>query len=303
MHAAPALPALSLLLTLAPAPEPVPVVQPTPATTARAIVIEAGSGAALDENALYAKLAAHEIVYVGEQHDKPLHHRIQAAVVAAVASSRPGTVVGFEMLSLDQQPTLDNYMAGSISEADFEKFWNKHWGYAFSMYKPIFDAIRTHGAKAVALNAPRAIVKQIARGGISSLTPAQRSQLPATINPISDPDYLKYVNDALDGHGPMPPDMRRRMIEAQTAWNETMAETLQTARANGPAVVIAGSGHMIFNAGIAESIRYRSTASQTVVLPYPLDGERLPAKELMKRLRDPARDDKRFGSFFWLLPG
>jgi len=290
-------------MATAPAPDPAPLLNGVPSTNARALIVESTTGAALDDAALFAKLATVDIVYVGERHDMPLHHQVQAAVVDAVTARRAGTVVGFEMLSIDQQPTLDAYLTGAMSESDFADFWNKHWGYAFSMYKPIFDAIRANGARAVALNTPRAIIKQIARGGISSLTPAQRAQIPATINPISNPDYLKYVNDSFDGHGPMPPDMRQRLLQAQTVWNETMGETIQTARGSGPAVVIAGSGHMIFSAGIVESVQYRGGNSQTVVLPYPLDGQQLPAKELMRRLRDPALNDKRFASYFWLLPG
>jgi uncharacterized iron-regulated protein len=291
-------------MATAPAPDPAPALRPVPATPARAIVVDE-AGAVLSEDALFAALAPREIVYVGERHDQPLHHQVQAAVLDAVASRRPGTVVAFEMLSIDQQPALDAYMSGTMPESDFADFWNKVWGYDFGIYKPIFDAAKARGLRAVALNAPRAIVKQVARGGISSLTPAQRNQLPPTIHPISNPDYLAYVNRALDGHGPLPPDVRRRMIEAQTVWNETMGHSVirALAEASGPAVVVAGSGHMIYKAGIAESVSHRVAADQSVVLPYPMDGQAIPAPELIKRLRDPARDDAKFANYFWLLPG
>lgn len=303
MAAAPVLPVLSLLMATAPAPRPAPAVRGVPASPASAVVVD-GRGAVLTESALFSDLAAREIVLVGERHDQPLHHRVQAAVLDAVASRRPGTILGLEMISFDLQPALDAFMNGTTGEPEFAAFWNKTWGYDFAMYKPIFDAARARGVRVVGLNTPRAIIKQVARGGVASLTPAQRAQLPPALHPISDPDYLAYVNRALDGHGPLPPGMRENLLEAQMVWNETMAHSLLKALAEGggPAVVVAGSGHMIYKAGIAESIAHRVAADRRVVLPYPLDGEELPAADLLRRLRDPAADDGRFADFFWLLP-
>jgi len=290
-------------MATAPAPAPAPVLRGAAATPASAVVAD-GSGAVLSEAVLFADLASREIILVGERHDQPLHHRVQAAVLDAVASRRPGTILGLEMISFDQQPTLDAFLSGTMTETEFAAFWDKSWGYDFAMYKPIFDSARSRGVRVVGLNTPRALIKAVARGGLASLSPAQRAQLPPTLHPITDPDYLAYVNRALDGHGPLPPGMREHLIEAQMVWNETMAHSLLRALAEGggPAVVVAGSGHMIYKAGIAESLAHRVAADQRVVLPYPLDGEELPAPDLLRRLRDPAADDRRFADFFWLLP-
>jgi len=67
-------------------------------------------------------------------------------------------------------------------------------------------------------------------------------------------------------------------------------------------VVVAGMGHMLYDAGILESVRNRSSARQAVVLPYPMDGTKRPAEELLRALKDPASEDLPLGDFFWLNP-
>ena len=91
-------------------------------------------------------------------------------------------------------------------------------------------------------------------------------------------------------------------MEAMAAWNETMGQSAADALAQGPVLIIAGSGHMIFRAGINESLSRRAAAVSAVVLPYPQDGEHRPVPDLIKELQDPASKDIALGDYFQLLP-
>lgn len=285
------------LIEQAPAPK---TAAPARRFTQEAVFDKDGTIITTDE--LAAKLAAARVVYVGEQHDQAAHHQVQAKVLAALHARKPGLVLALEMVSLDLQQGLDDYLSGKTSDAEFEKFWKKAWGYSFAIYKPVFDYCKAHHVAMRGLNAPIGVVRQIAKGGLSSLTPEQRAWLPAQISQTSDAKYMAYLEQSLDGHGPMPPDQKAHMLEAMATWNETMGDSVAKLATAGPVVVIAGSGHMVYDKGVPESAARRSAAAQAVVLPYPLDGQARPLADLLKDLRDPKTGDAELADHFWLLP-
>jgi uncharacterized iron-regulated protein len=285
---------------------PSPVAAPRAAAPARevpaaVVVVASPSGAIEDWDAFAGGLLAARVIAVGEKHDEASHHLVQAKVLSAVAERDSNLVVGLEMVSQDQQSALDDFRSGKTSEADFAVWWKKHWGFDYSVYKPIFDAARAKDLKIVGLNAPIALVKAVAKKGLSGLTPEERAALPSSIQESADARYQAFVKDSLSGHG-LPPEAVSRMIEAQAVWNETMgAKTAELAAAS-RVLVIAGQGHMLWRAGIPESAARRGAGPAVVVLPYPLDGESLPVFEQLKRLRDPASGDLALADDFVLIP-
>lgn len=292
--------ALGLAAVLAVTPPAVPTAAPVPsAVPGAAPVVIARQGAALTGWADYLNaLSAASVVCVGEQHDQAPHHAVQAETVRELAARRQVTV-GLEMVSVDQQGTLDDFMAGRMSEADFAAWWDKNWGYPYAIYQPIFDAAKAAGAPVHGLNVPRALIREVARKGVAGLTPAERAQLPASVQESADPRYRAYIEASLDEHGPMPADRRARMREAQAVWNEAMGENAAALAAGGRlVVVVAGQGHMLYGGGIPESAARRGAAALTV-LPYG-DGMSLPGA--IARLRDPASADIHLADFFRLLP-
>ncbi len=150
---------------------------------------------------------------------------------------------------------------------------------------------------------PRALIREVSRKGVAGLSPADRAKLPASIQESADPRYRAYVEASLDGHGPMPPDRRAKMIEVQAVWNETMGENVARLSASGRlVVVVAGQGHLFYGAGIPESAARRRALKSVVVLPYPLDGGYRPLPDLLRALQDPASSDIALGDYFRLLP-
>lgn len=292
--------ALGLAAVLAVTPPAVPPAAPVPsAAPGAAPVVIARQGAALTGWADYLNaLSAASVVCVGEQHDQAGHHRVQAETVAELAARRP-VAVGLEMVSTDQQGTLDDFMAGRMSEADFAAWWDKNWGYPYAIYKPIFDAAAAARLPVHGLNVPRALIREVARKGVAGLTPAERAQLPASIQESGDARYRAYIESSLDEHGPMPADRRARMREAQAVWNEAMGARAAALAAGGRlVVVVAGQGHMLYGGGIPESAARRGAAALTV-LPY---GESMSLPDAIARLRDPASADIALADYFRLLP-
>lgn len=288
------LPALALAAGLAGWTPPQVATPPSvllrPAAAAPAVVASP-SGALQSWDDMIDGLLAARVIGVGEKHDEPSHHLVQARVLAALADRDPGLVVGLEMVSQDQQGVLDAFLSGKTSEADFAAFWNKAWGYDYAMYKPVFDAARARRLRVVGLNAPIAVAIAVAKKGLSGLTPAQRAWLPAAVDESSDARYRAFVKDSLAGHK-LPPDAEARMTQAQAAWNEAMgAKAAELAASGARVLVIAGQGHMLWRAGVPESAARRGAGATAVVLPYPLDGGSLPVPDALARLRDPANPE------------
>ena len=284
------------LLQQASAPAPIPA----PAPKSGLVFEKDGSLISTDE--LAERLQAARVVYVGEQHDQASHHGVQLEILRALHTRKPGLVDGMEMVSLDLQQGLDDYLSGRTADSDFEKFWKKSWGYPFDLYRPILQFCRAQSIAIKGLNAPIGVVRQIAKGGLSSLTPEQRGWLPSQVAQTADARYMAFLEKSLEGHGPMPPDQKARMLEAMAAWNETMVDSIAKLAAESPVLVIAGSGHMVYDKGAPESAARRSAAAQSVVLPYPLDGEARPLAELLNDLRDPKTGDAELADHFRLLP-
>ena len=265
------------------------------------VIVLAPQGQPIVEEELFARLKRADLVFVGEQHDQRAHHRLQADILKELRRLKPGMQVGIEMLDVTQQKELDAYLSGAMSEQDFAAFWKKAWGFDYSLYQPVLGYARAAGIRVHALNAPIAVIRQVVKGGLGSLSPEQRKLLPAEIHPIADTRYLAYVKQSLEGHGPVDPAKEARMLEAMAVWNETMGQSLVDALKDGPVLVVAGMGHMLFDAGILESVRNRSQAKQKVLLPYPMDGSKQPTEDLLKSLKDP-QGDIQLADFFWLNP-
>lgn len=237
---------------------------------------------------------------MGEQHNQASNHLIEAEVVREMARVHPDLAVGLEMADRSQQKSLDDFISGAMSEADFSTFWKQAWGFDYALYQPVLALCRARRIPLVALNVPHDVVHQVAVGGLASLTPAQRKWLPKKVNPIPAGPYLDAVKGEIAGHGPMPPGAVDKYLEAMAVWNEGMGQAAVDSVSSGRSmVVLVGAMHVMLDAGILASVRSRSSLAQAVVLPYPMDGQPRPRADLLKELQDP--DTAALADYFWLL--
>lgn len=291
-------------VTPAPAPVGTLVVRVPTLWTGAAAIVESPSGALVTENDLAAAIAGAGLVAVGEKHDSADHHRVQAEVLASLAARVPATAVGLEMVSYEDQPTLDAFASGAMSEAAFAAWWKTNWGFDYALYKPVFDEARRRNLPLYGLNAPAALVKAVSKNGLAALSPADRARLPFVIAESSDARYKQFVLDSVAGHGPLTPDQLAHRLEAMAVWNETMGEQAARRVAEGRTLfLVAGEGHVLYRAGVPESARRRGVAKTVVVLPYPFAPEAgVDVPEMLRRLRDPATGELEQADYFRLIP-
>ncbi len=231
---------------------------------------------------LAAAAAKADFVFFGEQHDDPATHSSQLAVLAALGERRPSVVVTLEMFERDVQPLVDQYLAGTISEANFLA-GSRPWDRYTTDYRPLVELARVRGWRVVAANVPRRLASAVGRRGLAlldTLNAADRRFIAREHICPKDAYYTKFAQ-TMTGHSagggpPTAPDvaamakMTDTFYEAQCVKDEAMGEAIVQAWRGAPkgAIVfhVNGAFHSDAGLGTAERARRRAPEAKTVVL-------------------------------------
>lgn len=200
----------------------------------------------IDQPALLERLARARFVILGEKHDNPEHHRLQALIVRALAAAPRRPVVGFEMLTLDQAPALARHLARAPRDAagigdavEWEKTGWPDW----KLYQPIAEAALAEGLPIVATNLPRRTLEAMRAQGLEALEPVlvRRVGLDQPLDPETREAMAADIRESHCGYAPEA--ALDRMIAVQRARDAHMADRLAAAADGRGGVLIAGAGH------------------------------------------------------------
>jgi len=225
-----------------------------------------------------ARLARHDVVLLGEQHDRADHHRWQLDTITSLQQRRAGLVLGFEMFPRRVQPALERWSTGGLDEAEFltASEWEQVWGFDAALYMPLFRFARVHRLKMVALNVDRATARQVAAQGFAAVPREARDGVgePA---PASDP-YRARLAEVFRMHphagSPDAPARFERFVRGQLFWDRAMAEAIADARAaapQAPVVAVLGRGHVEYGDGVPHQLAALGIAAVATALPWDAD--------------------------------
>ena len=79
---------------------------------------DTAAGRYIDEAALLRHLAAAQYVVLGETHDNPDHHRLQARLIEGLVATGGRPAVALEMIALDQAEALAAQLARAPGDID-----------------------------------------------------------------------------------------------------------------------------------------------------------------------------------------
>jgi uncharacterized iron-regulated protein len=217
-------------------------------------------------------LAKVKVIFMGESHDQIEHHRNQLVVLRALLERGKEVVVAMEMFERSQQPILDRWSQGFLTEEEFLKEirWEATWGMDYELYKGILDEAKSHHFKVLALNVPKDLVRRVAQNGIEGLSSEDKKKLPEM--ELVDKEHRAYIRSIFKGHQGGSAGGLKHFYQAQCLWDEGMAETLsyflKSSDGEGKTVVvIVGSGHVVFDFGIPKRFHRRTPLPyQTIVL-------------------------------------
>jgi len=225
-------------------------------------------------------LAKRGVVLLGESHDQAEHHRWQLHTIAALFSHRPGMVLGFEMFPRRVQPVLDRWSKGELNEADFlrQVDWPQIWGFADTLYLPLFHFAHMHRLPMLALNIDRATNRRVAAQGLASVPSTEREGVgdPAPASSFYRERLFEWFNKhpaaGQDAYAAL--ERFERFVCAQQFWDRAMAEAIADARrdARQPLVVgIMGSGHIEYGNGVPHQLAALGVNCVATALPWPAD--------------------------------
>ncbi len=125
-----------------------------------------------------AAMGRHEVVFIGETHDDPTGHWLEAELLRRAhetyGASNPDSgaarpvAVSLEFFQRDVQPILHEYLEGLITEKAFATD-SRPWPRYESDYRPVVEYAKAHGPPVIAANAPRRYPNRATRLGRESL--------------------------------------------------------------------------------------------------------------------------------------
>ena len=210
-----------------------------------------------------AALAAADLVMLGETHDNPEHHLLQARILRALVAAGRRPAVVFEMLDTSQQPRVDAALASAPRDPDAladAVAWARSGWPAFAMYRPVFAAALDAGLPVVAANLSRAQARQVVEGHPESLPPKVKAMLDR--QPRLDAEALAALREEMsESHcGELPASMLDPMVEMQRARDAQIAERVVASADDRGAVLVAGAGHARDDRGVPAFLRQEAPA-------------------------------------------
>ena len=221
--------------------------------------------------ALTERIAEYPVVFVGETHDRYGDHLGQLDVIRGLAERGVPLVIGMEMFQQPYQSYLDDYIAGRIDERAMlvGTGWFDRWRYDYRLYRPILAYAREQGIPVVALNIESELVDRVSSVGIDGLEAEERARLPETFDGY-DPAHRARLREIFEGHAASGKADFDRFLQVQEVWDQGMAKRASEAlreHSGRHLVVLSGSGHLMYGAGIPSRVDGYTGARSVIILP------------------------------------
>ncbi|HRC84436.1 MAG TPA: ChaN family lipoprotein [Thermoanaerobaculia bacterium] len=269
-------------------------------------ITDTATGEVIGPQDLAARLAGTSILFVGESHTSADSHAVELRVIEELARAGRPVLIGLEMAPYPEQPWLDRWVAGQLTEQGFLDLfhWYDSWGFPWAYYREIFLFARDHQLPIYALNAPRDVVTAVRKKGFKDLTPEEAAHIPTSIDTSSEEHRQLFraffdSGDAL--HGSLSEEQWQAMFAAQCTWDATMGFHAVQALTSRPepgaiVVVLIGSGHVAYGLGIERQSRQwlpAGAGKMASLITVPVRGDKGEKVEAVRAS---------YASFLWGVP-
>lgn len=238
-------------------------------------VLDGRTGTRISLDQLLERLAAADVVFLGETHTDEATHRVELAVYEGLLALREeGVVLALEMFERDVQSRLDAYLEGDIDEPTFLA-GARPWSNYRPAYRPLIERARAGGQPVVASNFPRTLRQRMAMEGaavLETLEGSEREHAPDEIRP-NTPAYWRRVDNAIRGHVGMMASLREedpeRLSSVQTLWDNSMGDSCARALDRHPGRLVLhvnGGFHSAYWDGTARQLRLRAPEAKVLTV-------------------------------------
>jgi uncharacterized iron-regulated protein len=253
------------------------------------------------EDTLVARLVASRFALLGERHDNPDHHVLQAKLFRAMVGAGRRPALGFEMLATDDAPAVARHLARSPKDAaglGDAVNWSRSGWPEWRLYQPIAQVALDANLPIVATNLSRAATEAVRRNGLAGLGPMLMTQLRLT-EPTPEM-RLAMTRELRESHcGQIPENTIDRMADIQWARDARIAASLARGGQRDGGVLIAGAGHVRRDRGVPVHLARQAPEASLASVAFV---------EVDAAAEKPADYAKRFGSdslpfeYVWFTP-
>ncbi len=215
----------------------------------------------IEPAAMLEQFSNSRFVLLGEKHDNPDHHHLQAWVLRQLIAAGRKPSVAFEMFGTDTGPAIARHLAEHPGDADGiaeAVNWEKSGWPDWAMYRPIVEAGVEAGLPILAANLPREKSRALNREGVSALDEALVRDFQLA-QPLTSSIQTSMDKEIREAHCGMANDtVVEAMIQGQRARDATMAGSLLAGEQKDGGVLITGNGHARTDRGVPAYLRLRS---------------------------------------------
>ncbi len=201
---------------------------------------------------LVADLTTAPYVLLGEKHDNPDHHRLQAWVLAELQARGRAPLVAFEMLHPGQREGLARHLGerpGQLEGFADAVGWAASGWPAWQLYEPVFAVPLRAGWPIATANLSPQEVRLVAAEGLAALGPERVAGL-GLDQSLGEAERASLAAEIEASHcGYATPAVVASMIAVQRARDAEMADALLAAGERG-GVLICGAGHARRDRGV-----------------------------------------------------
>jgi uncharacterized iron-regulated protein len=264
-------------------------------------------GSFIEPQALIARLTTKRYVLLGEIHDNPDHHRLQAWIIDRLAASDLEPTVVMEMIDPNRSKALESFLrkhAAAPAKYTAERLgpylgWENTGWPDWTLYQPIAEAALGAGLPIAAGDVDPYFIRQIRKKGEQALDNEDRRRLGLT--PDLDPALMEALNaELLAAHcGLLPESALPQMSLIQRLRDASLADNAISNGVGVGVVLIAGNGHVRSDRGVPVYLLRREPIAQiaTVMLIEVVAGQSDPLA-----LIPASPDGKPAADYAWFTP-
>lgn len=215
----------------------------------------------IDETELLRRAAPAEVLLLGETHDNPEHHRLQAKLLQARVATGARPALLMEQFDRDQQTALDAARSEGKDLAALMRGWD------WALYRPLVTLAATARLPLRAANLPRSTMRPVVREGYATLAAGEAQRL--ALDAVWDDMRQKYLVDLIEAShcGQVTPQLRDGLVRAQRLRDATLADSALEA-IDGGVVFILGRGHARRDVGVPLYLAARRPASRLLSVGF-----------------------------------
>ena len=262
-----------------------PTVDSTPSSYVPQRVYDTHHKRFIDFESMLAAAIGADVLFLGEQHDDPATHRLEADTLEGLARRRGNVVLAMEMFERDVQPLLDNYLAGRLTEVDFLAK-SRPWPRYATDYRPLVEFARAWKWPVVASDVPRRLASLVSRRGLKtimdSVSSTDRAFAARDLECPHDDYFARFAKtmsnmpshsgDSTKETAAERAAMIERIYQAQCIKDETMGESIASSFTAAPpralVVHVNGAFHSDYGLGTAERVKRRLPGKRVVVVSF-----------------------------------